>query len=251
MPNTFHVDLDNLKKKLIEQSIKINNKRYITRETLKKLLSLDYEKVKSLTKTKKWSKIVEKIATQGNRHTLYFPIDKIDDSMLAKLVKRIANQQNNQFKNTRLTSKEPSFKDSKLEQAESGTKEIKLREVKNENIKTRTREERKSMPQTKQVTISLDNTSTEAKEVILEKESKESSTLGISKEDKAKLEERLKDIAEVVNELIYYVAEVLYELQVIGENERLKRNNKYEKFCFKWKEWNEKLSPLSRGELGN
>lgn len=242
MSDTAYVDINNLKRKLIKQSIKINNKRYITRETLKKLLSLDYEKVKFLTKTKKWNKIAEKITTQGNRYTLYFPIDKIDDSMLTKLISYAVNQQSNQSKNKKLTPKEP-FK--------SDIKEIKPREVKNKNIKTRTREERKSMSQGTQVMTPLDNTGTEVKKATLEKNSKEPSILVISKEDKAKLEERLKDLTEVVNELIYYVAEVLYELQVIEENERLKRSGKYEKFCIKWKEWNEKLSPLFRGKIGN
>jgi len=245
MPNATYTNLNNLKKKLIEQSIEINNKRYITRETLKKLLSLDYEKVRSLTKNKKWSKIAEKIATQGSRYTLYFPIDKIDNSMLTKLIEHIASQQNNQSKNTKPISKEPSSKDSKQEQAKSSTKKIKLKVVENKKVNTKTKEERRNIPQAKQLITTLsDNTGKES-----EKSPKELSILGIPEEDKAKLEEKLKSLSEVVNELIYYVAEVLYELQIIEERERLKRDGKYEKFCIKWKEWNEKLSPLFKEKL--
>lgn len=249
MSNTAYIDINNLKKKLIEQSIRINEKRYITRETLKNLLSLNYERIKSLTKASEWTKIAEKMA-QGNKHILYFPVDKINDSMLAKLVRHVSEiKRSGDWSKEAIAKSEKSYlshENRRIKQIKANTnKEKKSRSIEINNKGGEVIKERESiLTQTEQKRTSLEEAVVRSKEtrgIIFEERVKELSRLEVVDKDRVELEEKLKGLSEVINELIYYVAELLYELQVIGGSERLKSSNKYEKFCNKWQEWNEKI----------
>lgn len=237
MVDLANVNISDIKHKLIEQSIKINKRQYITRETLKNVFSLDYKTVKALTKSREWYKIAEKIKDKSGRPILYFPVNKINDTMLSRLVKYATERVSNQLKEAQTKTQKSSSQNKNSDHGKNHKEKSNLKEAGIKDTKTKVKKEKAKaeMKREKECSITLEGRDKEDK-LILKAEA-----ISALEASKAELEEKLRNLTEIVNEMMYYLAEILYELQVFGNSERLKSCNKYEKFCTKWEEWNDKL----------